>query len=48
MRATAGDLVYHVLNRASARMGIFEKPEDYDAFVEKVSGTIFSSSSRVP
>ena len=31
-RAADGGLVYHVLNRANARMRIFEKPEDYEAF----------------
>jgi putative transposase len=32
LRTSAGGLVYHVLNRANARMRIFDKPEDYDAF----------------
>ena len=31
-RAADGGLIYHVLNRANARMAIFEKPEDYAAF----------------
>jgi hypothetical protein len=31
-RTTDGGLIYHVLNRANARMRIFEKPEDYAAF----------------
>ena len=31
-RAADGGLVYHVLNRANARMRIFDKPEDYEAF----------------
>ncbi|MBM3892481.1 MAG: hypothetical protein FJ388_25470 [Verrucomicrobia bacterium] len=31
-RTTSGGLVYHVLNRANAGIGIFEKPEDYHAF----------------
>lgn len=34
-RAAQGGLVYHVLNRANARMPLFEKDEDYEAF-EKV------------
>jgi len=25
--------VFHILNRAVARLTIFEKPEDYDAFL---------------
>jgi putative transposase len=32
LRTTAGGLVYHVLNRANARMRIFEKRGDYAAF----------------
>ncbi len=31
-RADEGDLIYHVLNRANARMTIFEKDGDYEAF----------------
>ena len=31
-RVNAGGLVYHVLNRANARMTTFEKDEDYAAF----------------
>lgn len=32
LRTTAGGLVYHVLNRANARMRVFNKPADYEAF----------------
>ena len=32
LRTTAGGLVYHVLNRANARMQIFDHEKDYDAF----------------
>ncbi|MBP9751628.1 MAG: transposase [Candidatus Moranbacteria bacterium] len=32
LRATAPDIVYHVLNRANAREGIFQKEKDYAAF----------------
>ena len=32
LRITAGGLVYHVLNRANARMRIFDKGQDYEAF----------------
>ena len=32
LRTATGGLVYHVLNRANARMRIFHKPADYDAF----------------
>ncbi len=31
-RAADGGLIYHVLNRAYARLRIFEKDEDYEAF----------------
>jgi putative transposase len=31
-RASQGGVVYHVLNRANARLPIFEKDEDYEAF----------------
>jgi putative transposase len=33
-RATAGGVVYHVLNRANARVRIFAQPGDYTAFEE--------------
>jgi putative transposase len=32
--------IFHVLNRAVARMQIFEKPEDYDAFIRVVEETV--------
>ena len=32
IRTVAGGLVYHVLNRANARMRIFDKAKDYEAF----------------
>lgn len=31
-RVTPGDLVYHVLNRAVARLPLFQKRADYEAF----------------
>jgi putative transposase len=31
-RAIEAGLIYHVLNRGNARMRLFHKPEDYDAF----------------
>ncbi len=31
--------VFHVLNRAVARLTIFEKPEDYAAFIRVVEET---------
>ena len=35
LRAAAGGIIYHVLNRANGRRPLFEKPADYEAF-EKV------------
>jgi len=35
LRTAAGGLVYHVLNRANARMRIFRKTGDYEA-VERI------------
>lgn len=32
LRASPGGYVYHVLNRANARLPIFQKPADYEAF----------------
>ena len=31
--------VFHVLNRAVARLTIFEKPDDYDAFLRTLDET---------
>jgi len=36
-RVAPGGLVYHVLNRAVARLPLLQKPDDYDAF-ERVLG----------
>ena len=32
MRASVGEVISHVLNRANGRLPIFEKPGDYEAF----------------
>jgi putative transposase len=32
-RASEGGLIYHVLNRANARLAIFDESDDYDAFL---------------
>jgi len=52
-RTTSGGLVYHVLNRANARMPIFDTPGDYEAFeriieeaVERVQMRLLSYSSE--
>lgn len=35
LRATSADVVYHVLNRANARMTLFDDEGDYAAFDAK-------------
>jgi putative transposase len=37
-RAADGDVIYHVMNRGNARMTIFEKDADYDAFATPSNG----------
>jgi putative transposase len=32
LRSAVGDVIYHVVNRANARLPIFDKPADYEAF----------------
>ena len=39
-RASEGGVVYHVLNRANARMTIFEKDRDYEAFEQIVEEAV--------
>jgi len=46
-RAADGGLVYHVLNRANARMPIFEKPEDYAAFERVLEEAVERTKTRV-
>lgn len=38
-RSCSAGEVFHVLNRAVARLTIFEKPADYDAFLRVVDET---------
>ncbi len=38
LRTAAGGVVYHVLNRANARIQIFEKPKDYEALERTLAG----------
>jgi putative transposase len=40
-------MVFHVLNRAIARMQIFEKPEDYEAFERTVCKTLEEVPMRI-
>lgn len=46
-RAAEGEYVYHVLNRANARMTIFEHEEDYRAFEKVLSQAVERSQTRL-
>lgn len=46
-RAADGGLIYHVLNRANARMTIFEKDEDYAAFEHVVQEAVERTQTRL-
>src|SRR5262245_4461404 len=46
-RASAGNFVYHVLNRGNARAEVFHKDEDYAAFVKLMEEACDRLSLRV-
>ena len=46
-RAAQGGLVYHVLNRANARMTIFEKEADYAAFESVLEEAVERAAMRL-
>jgi putative transposase len=46
-RVALGGLVFHVLNRGVARMQLFEKPADYQAFEQVLRETLDESSMRI-
>jgi putative transposase len=46
-RAADGGLVYHVLNRANARMTIFEKDEDFAAFERVLEEAVARTQTRL-
>ena len=46
-RAADGGLIYHVLNRANARMTIFEKPEDFAAFERILEKAVARTKMRL-
>ena len=46
-RAADGGLVYHVLNRANARMTIFEDDEDYAAFEQVLEEAVERTQTRL-
>jgi putative transposase len=43
-RNVAGNIVYHVLNRANGREQIFRKPKDYEAFIK----VLFEAKEKYP
>ena len=46
-RAAAGGYVYHVLNRANARMTIFEDQADYEAFENVLIEAVERAQTRL-
>ena len=46
-RAADGGYVYHVLNRANARMTIFEKSSDYEAFENALVQSVARAGTRL-
>ena len=46
-RADDGGLIYHVLNRANARMTIFEKDADYEAFERVLREAVDRTRTRL-
>ena len=46
-RADDGGMVFHVLNRANARMKIFKKPADYEAFEQVLEEAVQRISIRL-
>ena len=46
-RAADGGLIYHVFNRANARMTIFEKPEDFAAFERVLEEAVERTKTRL-
>lgn len=46
-RVAPGGIVYHVLNRAVARLPLFEKPADYEAFEKVLAETFEKHPTRI-
>jgi putative transposase len=46
-RAADGGLVYHVLNRANARLPIFETEGDYEAFERVLTEAVERTDTRL-
>ena len=47
LRAALGGYVYHVLNRANARMPIFDDDEDYEAFERVLAEAVERTETRL-
>jgi putative transposase len=47
LRAAEAGYVYHVLNRANARMTIFEKDQDYEAFERVLTEAVERTKTRL-
>ena len=47
LRAAEAGYVYHVLNRANARMTIFEKDQDYEAFERVLAEAVERTKTRL-
>ncbi len=47
LRAALGGYVYHVLNRANARMPIFDREEDYEAFERVLVEAVERTETRL-
>src|SRR6516165_12504998 len=46
-RQAPGGCVYHVLNRAVARLPLFEKPADYEAFLRVLAEALEQQPMRI-
>ena len=46
-RHAPGGCVYHVLNRAVARLPLFEKPADYEAFLRVLAEALEQQPMRI-
>ena len=47
LRVASGGFVYHVLNRANARMTIFDKANDYEAFEQILADAVARVKMRL-
>ncbi len=47
VRAVQADEVHHVLNRANARLPLFESPQDYDRFVALLEEAVTRTQTRL-